>query len=188
MAARVYLASVIGNPTYRNEMLYKVAESEASGSASIANESRKGGRSRLAGRSRRPPATAPSKSKSPDARRSSACARQAKNDKLKQLADSILVNSFEDAKKIDRLIWKYRAMVRIALAAADSQQYSRGFELARGIDNGESRAEAMLLLAESQCRTDDNAQRRPRRRATRRRLKPLRPFNKTVCAVCWPAS
>ena len=28
-----YLASIIGNPTYRNEMLYKVAESEASGSA-----------------------------------------------------------------------------------------------------------------------------------------------------------
>ena len=27
----VYLASIIGNPTYRNEMLYKVAESEASG-------------------------------------------------------------------------------------------------------------------------------------------------------------
>ena len=34
----VYLASIIGNPTYRNEMLYKVAESEASGSATIANE------------------------------------------------------------------------------------------------------------------------------------------------------
>ena len=33
----VYLASIIGNPTYRNEMLYKVAESEASGSATIAN-------------------------------------------------------------------------------------------------------------------------------------------------------
>ena len=42
--------------------------------------------------------------------------------------------------------------MRIALAAADSQQYSRGVELARGIDNGESRAEAMLLLAEAQCR------------------------------------
>ena len=37
----VYLASVIGNPTYRNEMLYKVAESEASGSATIANEASK---------------------------------------------------------------------------------------------------------------------------------------------------
>ena len=36
----VYLAQIIGNPTYRNEMMYKVAESMASGSASIANEYR----------------------------------------------------------------------------------------------------------------------------------------------------
>ena len=49
--------------------------------------------------------------------------RQAKNETYKKLADAILVDSFEDAKKIDRLIWKYRAMVRIALSAADSQQY-----------------------------------------------------------------
>ena len=47
-------------------------------------------------------------------------------------------------------------MVRIALLAADSQQYSRGFDLARGIENGESRAEAMLLLAEAQARDDQN--------------------------------
>ena len=69
---------------------------------------------------------------------------------------TILIESFDAAKKIDRLIWKYRAMVRIALLAADSEQYSRGFELARGIENGESRAEAMLLLAEAQARDDQN--------------------------------
>ncbi len=34
----VYLAAIIGNPTYRNEMLYRVAENEAMGSASIAND------------------------------------------------------------------------------------------------------------------------------------------------------
>ena len=34
----VYLASIIDNPTYRNEMLYRVAENEASGSTYIANE------------------------------------------------------------------------------------------------------------------------------------------------------
>ncbi len=34
----VYLASIIDNPTYRNEMLYQVAESEGSGSATVANE------------------------------------------------------------------------------------------------------------------------------------------------------
>jgi hypothetical protein len=63
-----------------------------------------------------------------------------------------LIESFDAAKKIDRLIWKYRAMARIALLAADSEQYARGVELARGIENGESRAEAMLLLAEAQAR------------------------------------
>ena len=34
----VYLAEIIGNPTYRNEMLYRVAESEALGSGSIAKD------------------------------------------------------------------------------------------------------------------------------------------------------
>ena len=34
----VYLAAIIGNPTYRNEMLYRVAENEAIGSVSIAND------------------------------------------------------------------------------------------------------------------------------------------------------
>ena len=38
------------------------------------------------------------------------------------------------------------------LLAADSRQFARGIELARGIENGESRAEAMLILAEAQCR------------------------------------
>ena len=49
----VYLASIIGNPTYRNEMLYKVAESEASGSATIANEYTESSGDRLTGRTTR---------------------------------------------------------------------------------------------------------------------------------------
>jgi hypothetical protein len=146
----VYLASIIGNPTYRNEMLYKVAENEASGSASISNEFIKATETETLG-DRPPRAQGAEREKRPtvDDR---ARARQAANENFKKLADAILINSFEDAKKIDRLIWKYRAMVRIALLAADSQQYTRGVELSRGIDNGESRAEAMLILAESMCR------------------------------------
>jgi hypothetical protein len=146
----VYLASIIDNPTYRNEMLYKVAESEASGSASIANEFVKTADiPSLADRPAAGERTEPDKRPTLDDR---ARARQARNENFKKLADAVLIDSFQDAKKIDRLIWKYRAMVRIALLAADSQQYSRGVELARGIDNGESRTEAMLLLAESMCR------------------------------------
>lgn len=71
------------------------------------------------------------------------------------MADAVLIDSFEVAKKIDRLIWKYRAMVRIALSAADSGQFARAVELSRSMENGESRAEAMLLLAEAQCRAGE---------------------------------
>jgi hypothetical protein len=62
------------------------------------------------------------------------------------------VDSWDVARKIDRLIWKHRAMVRISLTASDSRQYTRGVELARTIDNAESRSEALLILAEAQCR------------------------------------
>jgi hypothetical protein len=143
----VYLATNIGNPTYRNEMLYKVTESEALGSATIANEAAKA--ADIDTLADRPPQDKPG---TLDER---SRARQARQDDAKKVADQILVASFEDAKKIERLMWKYRAMVRTALAAADSQQFARGLELARGIDNGESRAEAMLLLAEAQCRTNN---------------------------------
>ena len=148
----VYLASIIDNPTYRNEMLYKVAESEASGSATIANEYIRTLESDAPdvrpspGERPEPPKPVPADKPAPKS------AKPDRSEVYEKLADSILIDSFEVAKKIDRLIWKYRAMARIALLAADSRQFARGVELARGIDNGESRAEAMLLLAESQCR------------------------------------
>ena len=154
----VYLASIIGNPTYRNEMLYAVAESEASGSATIANEYMRAPETDSqatlpAPAERTEPAKVPTVD---DQTQNRARLATAKNETFRKLADAILIDSFEHAKKIDRLIWKYRANFRIALLAADSQQYSRGVELARGIENGESRAEAMLILAESQCRPGVN--------------------------------
>ncbi len=133
----VYLATIIGNPTYRNEMLYKVADTQASGSASIATAYLRTVAVESVG----------------DVQ---PLANSHGNDPLVKTADTILVESFDVAKKIDRLIWKYRAMVQIAIAAADSQQYAQDVELSRGIDNGESRAEAMLVLAESQCRSNQN--------------------------------
>jgi hypothetical protein len=159
----VYLAQIIGNPTYRNEMTYKVAENMASGSASIANEFIK--TAPPASPSQNPPPPAPAAPKPGEPRPSggetprpgaTGGSKAADNENYRQTADAILIESFDVAKKIDRLIWKYRAMARIALLAADSQQYSRGFELAKGIANGESRAEAMLLLAEAQARDDQN--------------------------------
>ena len=49
-------------------------------------------------------------------------ARSRRRDYAK-LADEVLVDSWNVARKIDRLIWKNRAMVRIALSASDSRQY-----------------------------------------------------------------
>jgi hypothetical protein len=79
-----------------------------------------------------------------------------RNETYRKLGDALLIDAWEVAKKIDRLIWKYRAMVRIALSAADSRQYVRAVELSRGIDNAEARAEAMLIVAESECRHEQN--------------------------------
>jgi hypothetical protein len=114
-------------------MLYKVTESVASGSASLAIDFGRGSESEATA-NRQGPATGD------------------RNDTYRKLADVLLVDSWEVANKIDRLIWKYRAMVRIALSAADSRQYLRAVELSRGIDNAEARAEAMLILAESESR------------------------------------
>jgi hypothetical protein len=161
----LYLAEIIGNPTYRNEMMYKVAESMASGSASVANEF-VNATVPDPSLSAPPPAAAPpvaANAKPPVAAPAAAPrlddpAKPKPKDTaaFKKAADEVLIESFDAAKKIDRLIWKYRAMARIALLAADSEQYSRGFELAKGIENGESRAEAMLLLAEAQSRDNQN--------------------------------
>ena len=160
----LYLAEIIGNPTYRNEMMYKVAESMASGSASIANEFVSAtipdpSRTPLPAPATGPPRGAAPKPNTPGAKPrpdEPAKPKMPDTESMRKEADGILIESFNAAKSIDRLIWRYRAMVRIALLAADSQQYSRGFELARGIENGESRAEAMLLLAEAQARDDQN--------------------------------
>src|SRR5262249_25136806 len=78
-----------------------------------------------------------------------------------KLADEILLDAWDAAEKIDRLIWRYRGMVRIILSASDSRQYARALELGRRIENAESRAEALILLAEAQC----NAAARRLRRA-----------------------
>ncbi len=161
----VYLAQIIGNPTYRNEMTFKVAENMASGSASIANEFVKSPPPPSSPSQNPPPPAPPAPkpgeprppaSETPPSSPASASKLAADNQAYRQTADTILIESFDVAKKIDRLIWKYRAMARIALLAADSQQYARGFELAKGIANGESRAEAMLLLAEAQARDNQN--------------------------------
>lgn len=119
----VHLALMIDNPTYRSEMLYRVVESEASGSKTIANGFARPSDAQVSLGNTPEPAP-------PD---------DPRNDKFRKLADEILVNSFDVAKEIDRLVWKFQGMVQIALQAANSQQFTRGVELAHQIDNAKSR-------------------------------------------------
>jgi hypothetical protein len=159
----VYLASIIGNPTYRNEMLYKVAEDEAKGSASIADHylNKTAETESLGNRPAQVPGAAPTPAPRPAPAPAPAPPPGERKDKEREtyaaLADEILVDSWNVANTIDRLIWKNRAMVRIALSASDSGQFARGVKLALGIENAESRAEALLLLAEGQCRREQSA-------------------------------
>ncbi|MGO9916422.1 MAG: hypothetical protein ACLQIB_17220 [Isosphaeraceae bacterium] len=133
-----HLAANIANPTYRNEMLYRVAENEAAGSKSIADAFAK-------------PSEAPiSFGNNPAVPQG----EDPRNDKFRKLADEVLVEAFDIAKKIDRLVWRFRAEVQVALQAANSQQFTRGVELALQIDNAKSRAEALLLLADPMCRRE----------------------------------
>ncbi len=186
----VYLARLISNPTYSNEMLYEIAESEAIGSSSIANdflaseEIESLGNRRGAGGNNAPPPPRPypptttNPPSRPDrgpvpaqapaplgGRAPSDLARGAielppvpPDDKqagnFTKIADELLLDAWNVANEIERLIWKNRAMVRIALSASDSRQFSRGVEMARTIDNAESRSEALLLLAEAMCRPE----------------------------------
>jgi hypothetical protein len=133
----VHLASNIQNPTYRSEMLYRVVDSMASGSKTIAN--------------------AFPRSFEPQASLGNTGATQsqdARAEQFRKLADEILVDAFNVAKQIDRLVWKFQGMVQIALHAASSQQFRRGVELALQIDNAKSRAEALLMLADPMCRRE----------------------------------
>jgi hypothetical protein len=184
----VYLAGLIANPTYRNEVLYKVAEGEASASATVSNQHSRPIESDSTGAEPpappvpatgaeppKPPVPAtgaeppkpevpatgaePPKPQVPatDAATPSKPSDRAQNDTsdveaFRKLADDILLDAFKVTDKIDRRISKYRAQVRVVLLAADSDQFARGFELAQRIENGEMRAEAMLLLAEAECR------------------------------------
>jgi hypothetical protein len=131
-----HLAANIGNPTYRNEMLYRVAESEAAGSKTIADAFAK------------PPEAPISFGNVPPMTQTD----DTRNASFRKLADEILVDAFDIAKQIDRLVWKFRAEVQVALQAANSKQFDRGVELALQIDNSKSRAEALLLLADPMCR------------------------------------
>ena len=102
-----YLAGRITSYTYRNEMLYRVVDNEAYGSQTIANEF-------------------PRDEVSRDDRRG---ARHPIDDR----ADQIMIEAATIARGIERPVWRDRALVSLATAAAQSEQFARGLEMARMI-------------------------------------------------------
>ena len=126
------LASKITNSTLRSEMLFRVVDSTAQGSQTIAQNALRvdGKRSDL---------------------KSSAKI-------ITRMADRGLVFAANDADRIAKPIWRDRAMVSIAIAASESEQFDRGIEICRTIPQPEYRADAMIRLAESQARKNLKAE------------------------------
>jgi hypothetical protein len=133
-----YLAGRISSYTYRSEMLYRVVDNESYGSQTILNEF---------------PADNNTASPGDADRRGS-------RSPLEDRADQILVESAANARRIERPVWRDRALVAIATAAAQSGQFARGLEVARMIPQPEVRTDALVKIAEVQARLgqrDDRA-------------------------------
>lgn len=128
-----HLANRIGNPTYRSEMLYRVVDSQAFGSQTIVNEF---------------------PHDEPEGKDKPVVERQGPHP-LDVQADNILVKASEYARQITRPVWRDRALVVVATAAAQSKQYARGLEVARMIPQPEVRTDALIKIAESQARRSD---------------------------------
>jgi hypothetical protein len=120
------LASKITNPTLRGEMIFRVVDSTAQGSQTISHEAQLADGKRF------------------DLKGMTAM--------IGRMADRSLVFAANDADLIKKPIWRDRAMLSIAIAAATSDQFERGIEICRTIPQPEFRADAMMRLGEAQAR------------------------------------
>ncbi|MDG3004529.1 hypothetical protein [Paludisphaera mucosa] len=131
-----FMAQQTRNPTYRSEYLDRAVENMAVGSAIIALEY----------------ASSTARDEKVSDEQRAAYSGQ---------ADDILEEGADTAQRIERPIWRNRAMERLATAAGESGQYERATDLANRIKNAEARARALVLVAEFQARKsrDDDATR-----------------------------
>ena len=125
------LAARIDNSTLRGEMLFHVVDGTAAGSQEIAQQTLlvDGKRSDLKGMT----------------------------EMIDRMADRGLVFAANTSERIDKPIWRDRAMVSIAIAAAASEQFERGIAISRTIPQPEYRSDALIRLAEAQARRNLNA-------------------------------
>ena len=125
------LARKIANPTYRNEMMYRVSDGMGVGSLTIVNDF---------------PRVDESATDKP---------HPGFNVSYGGLPDQILREAATLASAIERPVWHDRALVSIAATAAQSRQFSRAWEIARMIPQPEVRTDALLKVAENQARKND---------------------------------
>jgi len=124
------LAGRVGNPTYRAELMYRVADSMAYNSQQIVNEF-----PRSEGTTDRDPAGL--------------------NRSFESLPDQMLREAAALSSRIDRPVWHDRGLVTVASAAAESRQFARALSIARMIPQPEVRTDALLKIAELQARRGD---------------------------------
>ena len=126
------MARTVINPTYRSEYLGRVAEGLGRDSSRIILEYLKRGDID----------TLP-QGETPD---------RVGNQRDREGCRCFLVEAQQVCQEIERPIWKNSALERTAINAGESQQYPRAFSIARSIQNAEARSQALILVAESQCR------------------------------------
>lgn len=125
------LARRIGNPTYRSEVMYRVCDALAFGSQSIINEF---------------PRPENGADQNPGG---------GLDPSFEGLPDRMLADAARLASRIERPVWRDRALVTVATAAAESKQFTRALRTARMIPQPEVRTDALLKLAEIQARRND---------------------------------
>ncbi|HWE38732.1 MAG TPA: hypothetical protein VG406_19445 [Isosphaeraceae bacterium] len=117
------LAFVIRNASARTETGYRVVESESIGSASLVREP-----FRLLG-------TRPDPRRLPTA--------------IRNFSDGLIVTAIDHATRIERPVWRDRALTAIATNAAVSGQFERAEQAAATIPQPEVRTDAYLKIAEN---------------------------------------
>ncbi|WP_165226742.1 hypothetical protein [Aquisphaera insulae] len=129
------LAGKLDNPTYRNEYEARVAEGMSRDSSKIIGEV---------------------------VRRTQSAEALGEADKIdpasvkyyEDQAGSLLEEAAKIATSIERPIWKFAALERVAISAGESRQFALGMNIAGRITNAEARAQAFVLLAESETRAN----------------------------------
>jgi hypothetical protein len=128
-AKAVELAKKLDKATPRTESLFRIVESEAFSSQRLITDPLRGGSGNTGGR--------PDPSSLPP--------------ELRAYTDNLLASAARHATMIERPIWRDYAAFSIISNAATSSQFTRGFQIARAIEQPEARTNALIRLAEGQA-------------------------------------